>query len=65
MTKKDVEVHMKQLLKEKKVYMDYRDAYTYSFAGEAGTGLLLNFIPKYYNGELYKMIYPINTNLNA
>ena len=59
MNEKEVDSHFLKLKKEGKIYTNKKGEYRYDFICETGGTIVLGFIPQYYNGELYKMLYPI------
>jgi hypothetical protein len=63
MTESEVSVHLDSLVKIGKVYLKSDYTYQYDFTSEQGIKYFLTFVPNYYNGELYKMSYPIHSSL--
>lgn len=60
MTEKEVESYISKLKKEGKIYVNKSDEFQFDFSFK-GMDIYLNFVPEYYDGKLYKMIYPANT----
>lgn len=57
MTEKEVVSYLSKLKKEGKVYLNSSNSFQYDFTFN-GMDINLNFVPEYYEGKLYKMIYP-------
>lgn len=60
MTEKEVDNYFSKLIKEGVIYVNSKDKFQYDFSFRGGD-IYLNFVPEYYDGKLYKMIYPANT----
>lgn len=60
MTEAEVRKHMEKLEKDKKVYVNDNSSYQYDFLHSSGLKLYLNFRPKFHDGKLYEMVYPIS-----
>lgn len=61
MTEKEVDDHLYQMYKAKKIYLNKARQYQYDFEFK-GMTILLNFHPEYFDGQLYKMTYPCNVD---
>lgn len=59
MSEKDVDNHLKKLLKEGKLYLNNSKEYQYDYTSKYGIKNNVNFIPKFHEGKLYEMVYPI------
>lgn len=59
MAEKEVDNHLKKLLKEGKLYLNNSKEYQYDYTSKYGIKNNVNFIPKFHEGKLYEMVYPI------
>ncbi len=66
-TESEVDKHFASLRKEGKIYLGGigGNTYQYDFVDEYGMEYTLTFKPFYYDGKLYKMHYPISSELGT
>ncbi|MEG2157005.1 MAG: hypothetical protein RRY07_04365 [Bacteroidaceae bacterium] len=62
MSEKQVDSLFTELFKAKKIYANRDGSYQCDFNTES-YDFNINFMPKYYNGELYEMLYPLTNTL--
>lgn len=62
MSESEVDSLFNVLLKSNKIYANSESSYQYDFNTE-NYNFYLNFVPKYYEGKLYEMVYPLTNTL--
>lgn len=62
MSESEVDSLFNALFKSNKIYANSDGSYQYDFNTES-YNFYLNFIPKYYEGKLYEMVYPLTNTL--
>lgn len=63
MTEKEVKKHLDQLMKEEKIYLNKAMEYQYDYTSNFGVVNNINFVPKFHDGKLYEMVFPIVNSL--
>lgn len=61
MTEAEVDEHFNKLLSENKIYVNSQNNFQYDFTDEFGMLYYINFIPRYHDGKLYEMLFPIKS----
>lgn len=63
MTEDEELAHFRKLYEDEKIYLNSKNKYQFDFTSESGMKYYLTFSSKYHNGELYRKIYWISSDI--